>query len=84
MNRTPKPPFPDSARTGRAFISPCCTAGIDEYLVDGILWLAGHVTGHGWAAPWQGRIEDINDTGTIVDADGRERRVFWRADRDRA
>jgi hypothetical protein len=78
MDRTPHPPFPDTARTGRAFISPCCTASVTEFLVDGQLWLAGSVAGHGWSQPWQGSVDDINDTGTLVDADGSERRIYWR------
>jgi len=82
MDRTAEPPFPDSARTGRAFIAPCCTAAIGEFLVDGVLWLASSVAGHGRSAPWQARIEDINDTGIVEDADGTERRVWWRGDRE--
>jgi len=82
MTRTPDAPFPDAARTGRAFISPCCTAGISEFRIDGVLWLAGNVAGHGWSAPWQGSIDAINDTGTIAEADGTERRVFWSASRE--
>ncbi len=78
MDRTPDPPFPDANRTGRAFISPCCTASVTEYMVDGKLWLAHSVAGHGWGTPWQGSVDDINDTGTKVDADGTERRVYWR------
>ena len=78
MDRTPHPPFPDTARTGRAFISPCCTASVTEFLVDGQLWLAGSVAGHGWSQPWQGSVDDINDTGTMVEADGTERRIYWR------
>ena len=65
------------ARTGRAFISPCCTAFVREFLVDGQLWLAGSVIGHGWSAPCRGSIDDINDTGTVVEADGTERPVRW-------
>lgn len=82
MPRTPNPPFPDDVQTGRAFISPCCTASVREFRVDGVLWLAGSVAGHGWVEPWQGSIDDINDTGTLVDADGTERRVFWSAGRE--
>ena len=83
MEFTQEPPFPDAQRTGRAFITPCCTAATHEFLVDGVLWLAFSVAGHGWAAPWPGRIEDINnDDGTMVEADGSERRTYWRADRD--
>ncbi len=83
MTRTTDCPFPESARTGRAFITPCCTSGIREFLVDGQLWLTGHVAGHGWSAPWRASIDDINDTGTLVAADGSERAVFWSADRER-
>ncbi len=84
MDRNPNAPFPEVARTGRAFISPCCTAAVTEFLVGGTLWLADSAAGHGWGRPWQGSIDDINDTGTIVEADGTERRVFWRHDRDSA
>ena len=80
--RTVDAPFPDACRTGRAFISPCCTAAVREFEVDGVLYLASSVVGHGWSAPWQGRIEDINDTGTLVDKDGSERRIYWRGDRE--
>lgn len=79
MTRTADAPFPQDARTGRAFISPCCTASVREFRIDGVLWLAGHVAGHGWSEPWHGSIDGINDTGTKVDADGTERRVFWSA-----
>jgi hypothetical protein len=79
---TRDPPFPDACRIGRAFIPPCCTAITREFLVDGMLYLAFHVTGHGWFPPRHGRIEDINDTGTLVDADGTERRIRWRSDRE--
>ena len=79
---TADPPFPDACRTGRAFISPCCTAGTFEFLVDGVLYLSFHVAGHGWFPAWPGRIEDINDTGTLVEAPGQERRVHWRPDRE--
>jgi len=75
---TSAPPFADNLRTGRAFITPCCTAGTREYLIDGVLWLVFSVAGHGYAAPRQGSIDDINDTGTKVDADGTERRVWWK------
>ena len=79
---SPNPPFPDACRTGRAFITPCCTASTREFLVDGVLYLASRVAGHGWWPARRGRIEDINDTGTLVEADGTERRVYWRADRE--
>lgn len=78
MEFTQKPPFPDVQRTGRAFITPCCTAETFEFRVDDSLWLAFQVAGHGWAAPRQGSIDDINDTGTKVDADGTERHVRWK------
>ena len=81
MTRTVEPPFPDTARTGRSFISPCCTASIAEFVVDGTLWLAGRVAGHGWSEPWQGNIDGINDTGTVVDPDGTEREVEWTSSR---
>ena len=81
-DRTPNPPFPDACRTGRAFISPCATASVREFKVDGQLWLAGRVAGHGWSTPWPGSIEEINDTGTRVEADGSDRQVFWRPDRE--
>lgn len=76
-DRTQEPPFPDSSRTGWAFISPCCTSSVREFLVDGTYWLAGRVAGHGWSQPWRGRVQDINDTGTLVAPDGSERRVWW-------
>jgi hypothetical protein len=79
---TRDPPFPDTCHTGRAFITPCCTASTHEFRVDGVLHLASRVAGHGWSAPWRGCIEDINHTGTIVDGPGQERRVYWRADRE--
>ena len=78
--RSPNPPFPDACRTGRAFITPCCTASTREFLVDGVLYLASRVAGHDWSPAWRGRIEDINHTGTLVEADGTERQVHWRAD----
>lgn len=81
-DRTKEPPFTDTTRTGRAFISPCCTAGVYEFLVDGTLWLAGTVAGHGWDKPRPGNIDEINDDGTKVYADGTECRVFWQAERN--
>ena len=80
--RTAEPPFPDACRTSRVFLTPCCTASTREFIVDGVLYLASSVVGHGWSAPWQGRIEDINDDGCVVEADGRERRICWRPDRE--
>lgn len=79
---SPTPPFPDACRTGRKFISPCCTASHTEFLVDGVLHLASHVTGHGWWPAQPGRVEDINDACTLVGADGTERQVHWLADRE--
>ena len=79
--RTPEAPFPDACLTGRAFISPCCTSSVREFYADGGLYLASRVAGHGWSAPWPGCIEDINDTGTLVEKDGSERPIRWRADR---
>ncbi len=79
---TRDPPYPDACRTGRAFITPCCTSATREFIVDGVLYLASHVTGHGWFPPRRGRIEDINDTGTLVDTDGTERHIQWQPDRD--
>lgn len=81
-DRTKEPPFSDACRTGRAFISPCCTASVREFLVEGVLYLASSVAGHGWSAPWPGSIDAINDTGTIVAADGTERRIRWTPGRD--
>jgi hypothetical protein len=81
-DRTTDAPFPDTARTGWSFISPCCTAGVTEFLVDGVYWLAGSVAGHGWSKPWPGRIADINDDGTVTAPDGSERRIRWRPERD--
>jgi hypothetical protein len=51
-------------------------------VLHGVLYLASRVAGHGWSAAWPGRIEDINDDGWVVDADGRERRIRWRPDRE--
>ena len=82
--RTENAPCPDAARTGWSFISTCCTASVTEFLVDGTYWLAGRVAGNGWSKPWQGRITDINDNGTIAAPDGTERRIRWRPKRDPA
>ena len=76
--RTRTPPFPDEARTGWIFISPCCTSSVREFSIDGTFWLAGHVANHGWSKPWIGRVQDINDTGTIVHRDGSEYPRRWR------
>jgi len=81
-NRTPEPPLPDACRTGHMFISPCCTARVREFLAGSTLSLASHVTEHGWSPAWPGRIEDTNNDGTIVEADGSERRICWHADRE--
>lgn len=50
--------------------------------MDGVLYLAFHATGYGWFFPSHGRIEDVNNTGTLVEADGTERRIQWQADRE--
>lgn len=81
-DRTKECPFPESAKTGWEFISPCCTAGTDEYLIDGEYWLCSSVAGHGYSKPWKGRVADINDDGTICEPGKPERRIRWRADRD--
>lgn len=49
-DRTPEPPFPDACRTGRKFITPCCTSSLHEFVADGTLHLASRVAGHGWSA----------------------------------
>lgn len=76
---TRDPPFPDACRTGRKFITPCCTASQTEFMWDGVLWLAFHVAGHGWFSARPGSIDCINDDGTIVERNGGERRIRWRA-----
>jgi hypothetical protein len=81
-DRTPEPPFPDACRTGRMLIPPCCTASVRGFLAGSTLYLASHVIGHGWSPAWSGRIEDINDDGTMVEAAGRGRRIRWRAERE--
>jgi len=53
-----------------------------EFLAGCTLHLASRVAGHGWPAAWPGRIEGINDDGTIVEADGTGRRIRWRAERE--
>ena len=75
------PPFPDACRTGRACTTPY-NASSTEFLVDGVLYIASAVVGHGWWPARPGRVEDINHTGTLVEADGTERRIVWRADRE--
>ena len=76
------PPFPDACRTKRMFITPCCTASTHEFSIDNVLHRASRVAGYGWFEPRPGRVEDNDDDGTLVDADGTERRVRWRADWD--
>jgi len=76
---TRDPPFPDACRTGRAFITPCCTAKQTEFLAQDVLYLALHVAGHGWFPARPGSIDSINDDGTIVGKGGSERRIRWRA-----
>ncbi len=78
VDRTLEPPIPGAARTDRAFITPCCTASVTEFLVDGRLWFAGSIAGHGRTNPWPGSIDDINDTGTLVDVNGTEQPIHWR------
>jgi len=73
------PPFPDACRTGRAFITPCCTAKQTEYMVDGVLYLSFYVVGRGWFPARPGSIDSINDDGTIIEKDGSSRRIRWRA-----
>jgi len=84
-DHTPAPPFLDTcrtSRTGRMSSALYCTASVLEFFGGGTLTvhLASHVAGHGWSAAWPGRIEGINDDGQIVEADGSERRIRWRAD----
>ena len=78
---SPNPPFPDACRTGRAFITPYKVSST-EFLVDGVLYIASAVVGRGWWPARPGRVEDINHTGTLVEADGTARRIVWRADRE--
>ena len=67
----------------RRYISPCCTASVDEFrMPDGTLRLIGHVIGHGYSAPWHGWLEEINDAGTIINEDGSETRCYYNPARD--
>lgn len=85
MTRTAEAPFSDETRTRRAFVSLCCTSLVAEFSVDGVLWLANRIVGHGWSRPWQGSVDGINDTGTLIDADDTERAISWvRRSGDRA
>ena len=68
-DHTPAPLFPDTCRTGRMFVTPCCTAGVFKFRADSTHHLASHVAGHGWSAAWPGQIEGIDDNGTIVEAE---------------
>lgn len=79
---TPDPPFPGVLRTGRRPITPCRTASTHEFLVDGEHHFATRVAGHGWLPSDSGRVEFIDDTGSVVEADGTERRVCQRPERD--
>ena len=74
LDRTAKPPFPNACRKraalrpgerfeGRKSVSLCCTQGVHELQVHGQLHLASCVAGHGWSAPWPGRIEAANGSG---------------------
>lgn len=58
------------------------TASTHEFLMDGAIHLASWVAGLGWFEPRSGCVEDINDDGTLADADGTERRLRWRAGRE--
>ena len=49
---------------------------------DGMLHRVSRVAGHGWSAAWPGRIEDINDDGSIAEADGTERPIHWQGERE--
>jgi hypothetical protein len=70
--------------TGRKYITPCCTAATVEYRDEsGALFLRCTVAGHGWTSDYfAGSVDEINDTGTIVEADGTERSVHWKPSRD--
>jgi hypothetical protein len=70
--------------TGRKFITPCCTASTIEYVDEsGHTWLRSQVVGHGWTSDYfRGAVDEINDGGTVVEADGSERRVYWRDTND--
>jgi hypothetical protein len=81
-DRTLTAPFTADEAAGRAFVTPCCTLSIHEFRRGGMLWLVGHVAGHGWTKSWPGSIDDINDTGILVQ-DGRERRVVYDPRKDR-
>lgn len=80
--RTKDCPFPETARTGASFISPCCTAGTIEFLIDGQYWLCGQVAGHGWSKPRLGRVTDINDDGTLCQPGQPDRYIRWNPARD--
>lgn len=77
--RSPSWTGPRPTRSSR---TPCRTAGTHEFLVDGEHHLAPRVAGHGWLPSDPGRIEYIDDTGTVVEADGTECRVSQRPERD--
>lgn len=69
--------------TGWKYISPCCTASVEEFLLpDGSIWCIGSVAGHGFSKPWGGTIADINEYGTIVRPDGTERRCVYDPSKD--
>lgn len=71
---------PRMVETGRKYITPCCTAATVEYRDEsGALFLRCHVAGHGWTSDYfAGSVDEINDTGVIVEVDGTERSVFWK------
>lgn len=75
-------PFEQHQATGRKFITPCCTVSTHEYLVDATYYLVSHVAEYGWSKPWCGSLDDINETGTLVDAGGHERAVYYDASRN--
>jgi hypothetical protein len=62
-NRTEEQPFEKHEATGRLVISPCATASVHEFKRDGKTMMAGHVTGHGWSAPHEGKAEDHAQDG---------------------
>ncbi len=71
--RTMDCPIDESLKTGRAYVSPCCTSSITEFLLaDGRTVLCGSISGHGWGEVRDGTIDDIYDAGTFVEADGTE------------
>lgn len=70
--------------TGFQFITPCCTASVDEFrMPDGSTMLIGSVAGHGFGKPWAGTVlNDINDQGTIVYPDGKHKARYYDASKE--